>query len=149
MITRKLIHFYWRMTRSLTVGAQGVVFDDRGRVLLVRHTYRPGWHFPGGGVERNESARTAVIRELAEEAGVICKSEPQLFGIYTNFTALPSDHICLFLVHDWSQPHPPGPNHEIAEHGFFPCDNLPDETRDAVHRRISEIRDGAPASELW
>ena len=32
--------------------------DAQARVLLIKHTYRPGWHFPGGGVERG-----LVLRE--------------------------------------------------------------------------------------
>ncbi len=149
MIARKAMHIYWRTTRALTMGAQGVVFDAQHRVLLVRHTYRKGWFFPGGGVEKNESAWLAVRRELEEEAGVLCQSEPRLFSLYTNFKSLPSDHIALFVIDDWTQPDPPGPNREIAEHGFFARNELPDGTHEAVLRRLAELRDGVPISQNW
>ncbi len=42
-----------------------------GKVLLVRHSYMPGWLLPGGGVERAEAAEHAVIREMQEEIGLV------------------------------------------------------------------------------
>jgi 8-oxo-dGTP pyrophosphatase MutT (NUDIX family) len=148
-LVAKSMQRYWRATRGLTMGAQGVVFDAQGRVLLIRHGYRVGWHFPGGGVERNQTAAAACARELLEETGVICDQVPELFGLYANFKAFPSDHIALFRIASWHQPTKPSPNREIAEQGFFAPDALPEGTIAPVHRRIAELLDGTPPAETW
>lgn len=60
--------------------ARVVVLDPDGRVLLLGARLTgpdepPGevlfWYTPGGGVEDGESLRTAAVRELAEEIGLI------------------------------------------------------------------------------
>ena len=131
------------------MGAQGLVIDDHERVLLVRHGYRKGWHFPGGGVERNETLRTTLARELREEVGIELTDTPLLHGLFANFSAFPSDHIAVFIVRDWHQPVIPKPNTEIAEQRFFMRDALPDGTVSGARRRIEEIFEGAAVSEDW
>jgi ADP-ribose pyrophosphatase YjhB (NUDIX family) len=140
---------YWRLTRGLTLGAQGAVIDGEGRVLLVRHTYRPGWHFPGGGVERRETVEEALARELQEETGVLVTGKPELFGVYANFHVLPSDHVALFVVRQWQQPQVPPPSREIAEQGFFAKDALPREINESTQARIRELFDGGTRNPLW
>lgn len=55
----------------MTGGAAAVIFDDDGRVLLIKENYgKRRWSLPGGAIERGESAEEAVVRETREETGV-------------------------------------------------------------------------------
>ena len=54
------------------VGA--VIADSSGRLLLIRRANEPGrglWSLPGGRVEPGESDEQAVVREVAEETGLV------------------------------------------------------------------------------
>jgi ADP-ribose pyrophosphatase YjhB (NUDIX family) len=50
--------------------AFAVVLDGVGRVLLVRRADDLNWELPGGRIDVGESAVDAVVREVAEEAGL-------------------------------------------------------------------------------
>ena len=55
---------------GVTAGA--IVYDNRGRVLLLKHRFRPGsgWGMPGGFMEAGEQPEAALRRELREEIGL-------------------------------------------------------------------------------
>ena len=58
------------------VGA--IVFDDAGRLLLIRRGNPPAqgqWSLPGGRVEPGEGWQQAVVRELQEETGLCARVE--------------------------------------------------------------------------
>lgn len=148
-LVTKALQRYWRHSRSVTLGVQGAVLDDANRVLLVRHTYRPGWHFPGGGVEKTETVVEALARELAEEVGILLEGSPELFGLYANFRFFPGDHIALFIVRSWRQPSIPPPNREIAEQRFFPTDALPETVHRPTQARVLDLLAGKGGAGAW
>ena len=54
------------------IGVGGAVVHE-GRLLMVRRASRRGrgnWQVPGGFIEPDETIEAAVVREVAEEAGV-------------------------------------------------------------------------------
>ena len=140
---------YWRVQRGMTLGAQGAVIDAGGRVLLIKHTYRPGWCFPGGGVEPGESFEEALTREVHEEVGVTLAGPPILHGIFTNFAAVNRDHIALFIVRDWTRDGEYHRPREIAESGFFGMEDLPPDIDEGTANRLREIFHQAPVMASW
>src|SRR4029077_19170102 len=88
-----------RVRWPLTIGVRVIVRDDQGRVLLVRHTYSPGWHFPGGGVNKRETAVDAAVREVREETQIELTKLPGLVGVYLNLAQIKSDHILLYQAY--------------------------------------------------
>ena len=139
---------WWRFRRPTTLGVRALIRDAEGRVLLVRHTYSKGWHLPGGGVEPNESAMDAILREAAEEAGAEATATPTLIGLYANHANFKGDHIALYRFDAWR---PCASKHggEIAEHAFFAREALPEGLTGGARRRLAEIFEGAPASGAW
>lgn len=145
---KPLIQPVHRLRRGMTLGARGFVTDGQGQVLLVRHTYTPGWQLPGGGVERGERMEDALGRELREEGGIEVTERPALFGIYSNHAVFAGDHVALYLVKAYRQ-HPWQPDAEIAEARFFPARALPEDAAPSVHRRAAEVLEGMEPDGHW
>jgi len=148
-VIRRGMHFYWRFSRAATLGSRAMVIDGAGRIFLVKHTYVDGWHLPGGGVETGETLLEALTRELAEEGNIQLGAAPQLYSVYFNRRTSRRDHVALFIVRDFRQDGNPKPDHEIAEHAFFPIDALPEDASRATRARVAEVVGGAAISELW
>lgn len=52
------------------VGVRGAVFDERGRLLMVREAVDDDlWTLPGGWADVNQTPAQSVIREIREESG--------------------------------------------------------------------------------
>jgi 8-oxo-dGTP pyrophosphatase MutT (NUDIX family) len=149
IVARPMLHLYWRCARGLTLGVRGLVIDEKRRVFLVKHSYVPGWHLPGGGVEPNETMIDALIRELAEEGNIEPTAPPMLHGVFFNDRVSRRDHVAVFVLRDFRQTVAPVPTREIVAHGFFKLDELPNDTSAGTRARIIEVMGRAPVSERW
>lgn len=103
--------------KELLPAAFAVVRNRSGWVLLVRRADDGYWELPGGRVEVGESASAAVVREVAEEAGVTI-NVTGLAGVYSD------------PAHVLAYPHGQGTYQQIAIcfHAFSPDhDTRPDQ----------------------
>ena len=140
---------YWRMTRGMTLGVRAVVLDGENRVLLVRHGYTTGAHFPGGGVDRGESTEAALHRELEEEARIKALEPAAFHGVFTNFKALPGDHVFVYVIRAFESTGTLVPNNEIISAEFYDLNSLPDDISPGTARRLEEIVGGATLRSEW
>ena len=147
-ILMRVVHVYFAATRGMTMGVRAACFDRSGRVFLVRHSYVPGWHMPGGGIERRETSHEALVKELREEGNLRIIGEPQLFQVYLNMSASRRDHVVFYRA-DVEQTAPRQPDMEIVESGFFALDALPEGTTEATKRRLRELSGAEPAAQYW
>ena len=59
--------------RILYPASGAVIPDAEGRILLQEKTHEPGWFLPGGAIELGEHPEEALVREVAEETGLIVR----------------------------------------------------------------------------
>ena len=137
------------LIKRMTVGVRAVLLDGR-KVLLVRHTYTPGWQFPGGGVEPGETAEESAAREVQEETGFTVTGPMELFGLYHNVNpATNRDHVAVYICRDFTAAPTFQRSREIAAGQWFEVDNLPDDVSPATRARLSEIFSSAARRLVW
>jgi len=145
----RVMHWGFLLTRPMSLGVRGIVIDAEDKVLLVRHGYVSGWHFPGGGVEVGETCLESLKRELEEEARIAIEGPPVLHGLFFNTQTSQRDHVAAYVVRSFRILGERPPDWEIAEARFFPRLALPEGTTRATRARLAEIFDSAPLSERW
>jgi 8-oxo-dGTP diphosphatase len=110
----------------------GAIAVDEERLLLVRRGRGPAagsWSIPGGRVEAGETLAEAVLRELAEETGMVGVCD-ELVGWVERMG--PDHH---FVILDFAvtvlEPREPRAGDDAAEAEWVPLDEVP-------HRRLAD-----------
>ncbi|MBA2654694.1 MAG: NUDIX domain-containing protein [Gammaproteobacteria bacterium] len=155
---KKIIRFFYKWATYLlckiksvlgvvTLGARAIILNQDNQILLVKHTYQPHWYLPGGGVKRGESIKTAVLRELREEVGIVTQQEPELFGIYFNTYLGQNDYPVIFVIKNYSIEEVDSP--EIEAKGWFDFEKLPAMVSPGTQRRLSEYFSNSVRLDTW
>jgi ADP-ribose pyrophosphatase YjhB (NUDIX family) len=100
-------------------------------------------------VEPGETVVEVLAHELVEEGNIEILESPVLHGMFFNSRVSNRDHVAVFVVRSFRQACVPVPDREIAAHGFFSLDALPENTTPGTQARIAEVMLGAPLSERW
>jgi 8-oxo-dGTP diphosphatase len=91
---------------KLVLVVAAALVDTDGRVLIAQRPQGKAlaglWEFPGGKIEANERPEEALIRELAEELGIIVKA-PCLAPLTFASHAYPDFHLLmpLYVCRRW------------------------------------------------
>jgi 8-oxo-dGTP pyrophosphatase MutT (NUDIX family) len=75
-------HFFLNSAAAVTA----LIFDNEGKLLVTKRALEPGLgkpDLPGGFIDPNENAETALLRELMEELNIVPNSMTY-FGSYPN-----------------------------------------------------------------
>lgn len=97
---QRLRRLVWSITKPAIDGAHGIAVTPGGAIVLVKMRYARGWHLPGGGRKKGESARDNVLRELREEIGMTGYSDLQLARTTQDIRDFRRDTASVFIVWD-------------------------------------------------
>jgi len=134
---------------AVPVSAGALIFDQAGRLLILKPTYKSGWTIPGGVMEADgETPWDACRREVREECGIEVSvgrlacvdyhpGRPERpGGIRFLFDCGPVDDAALAAITLQAE--------EIAEHRLVPLDTALTLLRPPIRRRVqaASSRDG-------
>ncbi len=122
-------HFFLNSAAAVTA----LIFDNDGKLLMTKRALEPGLgklDLPGGFIDPNENAETALLRELMEELNIVPKSMtyygsfPNQY-VFSGVTVFTIDLVFLCTITDFSKI---TPTDDITDFSFIdPLDIVIDE----------------------
>ena len=128
-----------RYNTGYNLGVGGAVVRE-GRLLLVRRASRRGrgnWQIPGGFVEQDETIEAAVVREVAEESGVVAEVEGVL-GIRNRYDPDNGNSVYVILALRPVSGEPTPDAREVDRAGYFSLAEIDElEQVPAINREVA------------
>jgi 8-oxo-dGTP diphosphatase len=130
------------LLRRPVVGIAAAARTRDGRWLLVRRRDTGEWALPGGTLEWGETLRSAIVRELLEEAGVKDVELDGVSGVYSDPERDARFHAVTIVVHALIAE--PSASHvnplEIAEVALFADTALPEQLAHGMTQMLEDAR---------
>ncbi|MGA3171232.1 MAG: NUDIX domain-containing protein [Chthoniobacteraceae bacterium] len=129
----------WLANAKFIHGVSGVILDNQGRILLLKHRFwkHQRWGLPGGHAQRGESLAATLRREMLEETGLDVRPTKLLQAGITR------DRLTQFVLLAEYTGEPQVKSAEILEARFWDPSSLPENLLPA-HRKIIEAFLAAP-----
>lgn len=126
----------WWLHAKFIVGVCGVILNERGEVLLLRHRFwrANSWGLPSGYATRGETLEAALKRELMEETGLRAK-DVQVFRVASGYKFRLEVNLLAEVADDSSMRLA---EMEVIDAKFFALDALPEGLLDN-HREIIRL----------
>jgi ADP-ribose pyrophosphatase YjhB (NUDIX family) len=123
----------WLVHAKFVHGVSGVILNEAGEVLLLRHRFwkQQRWGLPGGLARHGETLAATLRRELKEETGLEVKPA-KLLRVSTRRKRLAE-----FVLLAEAAGTPEAKSVEILEARFWPLTALPDNLL-PTHRELLE-----------
>lgn len=127
----------WLFSPKFTVGVVGLVRNEQGQILLLRHTYRRSlpWGLPGGGLTPGESLEECLRREIREEVGIEIEID-RLLSAAAHFDRRLVDMIFSCRPTPGQSLDAFRPNSEVSEARYFSPHDLPNDLPKGQHKLI-------------
>jgi ADP-ribose pyrophosphatase YjhB (NUDIX family) len=119
------------------VAVAAMIFDEQGRVLLFKHTYRKfEWGIPAGSLEHREQPERAIVREVFEETSMQVDVQKLLLAESSR-----DDHhisliyLCRIVSGEFRE------SNEISEIRYFALNDFPKRMLSAEKELIRRVAD--------
>ncbi len=133
-----LAGIYWTVVKPNIRGVFVAVWC-RGKLLMIRNSYRPGLRLPGGLLKKNEEWEAAARRELAEEVGIeLAPGELKFYGETPSNDRNVHDRSQIFEVELAEFPQVTVDNREVVWAEFLaPAEVLKQQSGEAVRHYLA------------
>lgn len=131
---------YFETLPKKRMSAGCLFFDEGGRVLLVKPTYKETWETPGGIVEEGESPKAGCEREVLEELGLQREIGRLLLVSYNAASESKTESLVFVfeggVLNSSEIEQIKLASDELSDFSFFSKDELPEELTSSLRKRI-------------